>query len=394
MTSVNFSEVFDENFLSTYNASLFFSISRYDDLNSFLKTKECENETQHVLANGTITKVFYTCPLLVAVGLLSNILAYLVFTRTRLRRVPSVPYLSAMAVVDSGALVTEFVINGIVLHGIYIITWPGVCQYTTYLNFVFIFLCIWYPVAMCVEKFIGVYFPLRKAALCTTFRAKVVVICMMVLTGTCYYYVIYMVGSMVLSKQLYCFVFDVFRTDFSILMKIDGVVVVILPAIVLIILMLLICGRGCEYYRISTAVEVTNRNGPSRQSSLRAPVRVTNVIFPVVLIVLVLKLPIGLMRTYVTITGTPSTLWGIQSILMYISRFEWVIKLYIYLVFSPSFRRSTKSLLCDIRIRLKHKCRHDSFDDDEEMAGRGRINIPERADRENNPRACLMVSDV
>ncbi|CAL1536995.1 unnamed protein product [Lymnaea stagnalis] len=119
---------------------------------------------------------YYTCPAILVVGLLSNLLAYLVFTRTHLRKVPSVPYMAAMAVVDSGALITDFIQNGLVQHGIGLITWSGVCQYVTYFNFVFIFLCIWYPVALCVEKFISVYCPLRKAALCTPFRAKVVVI--------------------------------------------------------------------------------------------------------------------------------------------------------------------------------------------------------------------------
>ncbi|BFZ09743.1 hypothetical protein BsWGS_12781 [Bradybaena similaris] len=414
MPAPNFSESLADRFLTTYNTSIYFNIGSYEDVSSFIKNNEYENETQLILANGTITKVsrnlfyhtsgssidmfvhslsFYTVPVLVVVGLLSNILAYLVFTRTRLRRVPSVPYLAAMAVVDSGALVTEFVSNGFVQHGVYIITWSGVCQYTTYLNFVFIFLCIWYPVALCVEKFISVYFPLRKAALCTTFRAKVVVICMMVMTGTCYYYVIYMVGP-ISVKQPRCWVWDVFRKDFSILMKIDGFVVLIVPTIVLLVLMLLICGRGCEYYRISSAVEVSHRIGSSRQSSLRAPVRVTNVIFPVVLIVLILKLPLGLVRAYGTITGKHSLFLGFQSIFMYISRFEWVIKLYVYLIFSPSFRRRTISLLCDIRIKLKHRCRQDSSDEDDETIGAGRINLPERADRESNPRACLMVSDV
>jgi hypothetical protein len=123
-----------------FNSSVFPDVDDYDTDNTL---SESYNVTPLFLRNGTRTKApyltrardtntvaalfimfsYYTCPIIVVIGILSNLLAYLIFTRTRLRKVPSVPYLAAMAVVDSGALLTEFIQSGISLHGINIIVW-------------------------------------------------------------------------------------------------------------------------------------------------------------------------------------------------------------------------------------------------------------------------------
>ncbi|CAG5123863.1 unnamed protein product [Candidula unifasciata] len=378
-----------------FNSSIYPDIADYDDVNTWVGD---DNRTQLLLSNGTRTKVFYTCPIILAVGMLSNLMAYLVFTRTRLRKVPSVPYLAAMAVVDSGALLTEFIQNGIALHGIHIIVLSGVCQYTTYFSYIFIFLCIWYPIALGVEKFISVYYPLRKAALCTTFRAKVVVISMFVMTGTCYYYVIYMTGPISSGPNLICQVWDFFRKDFYNLMMLDYIFTFVFPSMVLIVLLILICGRGCEYYRISSTIEVSSRPGSIRNSSNRAPVRVTNVIFPIILVILLLKFPTGLLRMYATFNSSSRTqlMIDLQNVFLYLGRFEWVIKFYVYLIFSPSFRRRTKAYVCSVRSKLKGGCDQDSIEDGEieGIVDAPRINLPETAEREGNPRTFLMTSDV
>ncbi|XP_055890179.1 uncharacterized protein LOC106072300 [Biomphalaria glabrata] len=369
------------------------------------------NGTQHFLSNGTITKSsrappkvppiylisFYTYPVLLVVGLLSNILAYLVFTRTHFRKVPSVPYLAAMAVVDSGALVTDFIQNGLVQHKINIIGLSGMCQYVTYFNFVFIFLGIWYPVALCVEKFIGVYCPLRKATLCTPFRAKVVVIGMAIMAGTCYYYVIYMTGPITMNnKTVICREWRELRFDFYILMKLDVVFVSVLPTFVLLLLVSLICFRGYEYYRISSAVELSGRAGPTRSASSRGSVRVTNVIFPVVFIMLILKVPLGFLRFFVMVSGSfVQYAPELQPVFLYVSRFEWAIKLHVYLIFSPNFRRRTLSYISSIAfIRSKLTGRYDRSSSEEPEEGVPRIQLAERIEQGANTRACLMSSDV
>ncbi|GFR60522.1 rhodopsin, GQ-coupled [Elysia marginata] len=119
-----------------FNASVFFEVA-------LGLGGEGVNMTQMSLSNGSKIRVpyppyrppdrsrlykdmeivdYYTSPLIVALGVLSNFLAYIVFTRSRLRKVASVPYLAAMAVTDSGALITDFIQKGLLKHHIYIIS--------------------------------------------------------------------------------------------------------------------------------------------------------------------------------------------------------------------------------------------------------------------------------
>lgn len=220
---------------------------------------------------------------------------------------------------------------------------------------------------------------------------------MMVMTGTCYYYVIYMTGPVLLGNVTTCQVWEVFRKDFSNLMMLDYVFTFVVPSIVLIVLVILICGRGCEYYRISTTADVSNRLGTTRNASILAPARVTNVIFPVIFLILALKLPMGLLRLYGVISSSHDPLiMDLQIVLLYLGRFEYAIKLYVYLIFSPSFRRRSKSFVCSVRAKIKGRCRQDSIEEDEAegIAVAPRINLPETGERGSNQRAFLMASDV
>lgn len=221
---------------------------------------------------------------------------------------------------------------------------------------------------------------------------------MFVMTGTCYYYVIYMTGPVFSGSVLICQVWDFFRKDFYNLMLLDYIFTFVFPSMVLVVLMVLICARGCEYYRISSTVEVSNRAGIIRNSSIRAPVRVTNVIFPVIVVILFLKFPMGLLRMYATFNSNARTqlMLDLQNVFLYVGRFEWVIKLYVYLIFSPSFRRRTKAYVCNVRSKLKGRCNQDSIEDEEVegMVAVPRINLPERAETGGNPRKFLMTSDV
>ncbi|GFN76470.1 hypothetical protein PoB_000297600 [Plakobranchus ocellatus] len=139
MTASNSSEGLGKRFLSLpeaggFNASVFFQV------NSEMRGQDA-NMTELILSNGTQTRIsylyrstrsrlyndmqivdYYTSPLIVALGVLSNFLACMVFTRTHLRKVASVPYLVAMTVTDSGALITDFIQKGLSKHSIQIIS--------------------------------------------------------------------------------------------------------------------------------------------------------------------------------------------------------------------------------------------------------------------------------
>ncbi|GFN89285.1 thyrotropin-releasing hormone receptor-like [Plakobranchus ocellatus] len=285
-------------------------------------------------------------------------------------------------------------------------------------RYVFIFLSIWYPVALCVEKFICVYCPRRKATLCTPFRAKVVVISMAVLTGTCYYYVIYMFGPNVRYGIISCSTWTEVAEEVIILMTLDTIFACGVPCIILIVLVLLIFAKGCEYYRVSSAGERTGPNrdeealgatsrssardcrtrcsniaalrtfrGPQLRNHLSTPTtsssssasshvepgRVTNVIFPVVGATLLLQMPTFAFRFMFTVFKLEREvmirLTEYQPLFIYMNNLAWAIKFYIYLLSSLSFRKRTLSLLfktwynmkaCDC---LSRQCKRDALEE-------------------------------
>lgn len=300
---------------------------------------------------------FYCYPVILSVGSLGNILAYLVFTRTRLKKVSSIQYLAAMTVTDTGFLWTFFLTP---LYGYYkvpIIVQDGLCQFMTFLNYVFTFLSIWYLAAMVVEKFIGVYWPLKKSSMCTPFRAKLVMFFMSVIAVACYSYVVYFFGPDKFQNVLRCMPWKELRFHFHNLSKIDTFVVAILPYSVIILLTILIVIRGCEYYRISASVEIWTRSHGSRVPSSQSSVRVTNILFPVIILTVLGNFPVMILRTAMTLNGVRNpTLakWNHLFYVFYILNFG--IKCFVYLVFSGSFRRRTRELFRSGFNKMKDAC--------------------------------------
>ncbi|EFN81825.1 Rhodopsin, GQ-coupled [Harpegnathos saltator] len=122
----------------------------------------------------------YYSPILVHLGLLGNCLSVCVFFGTKLRRASSSIYLGALAVSDSGFLVTIFVVWLNMFH-VHLFNEQGFCQFFVYLSTLCSFLSVWLVVAFTVERYVAVKYPLRRQSLCTVARAKVVIIWLTIL---------------------------------------------------------------------------------------------------------------------------------------------------------------------------------------------------------------------
>ena len=341
---------------------------------------------------GLLTYKYYGYPVILAFGSIGNILAYLICTRTRLKKVSSVHYLAAVAVTDTGFLWTSFLTPLYLYYGIPIIVQVGVCQFMTFLNYVFTFLSIWYLVAMIVEKFIGIYWPLKKTTMCTPFRAKIVMVFMAILSVACYSYVVYFFGPV--GKTItWCHPWPELKTHFENLNKIDSVVVGILPYAIIILLTTLILIRGCEYYRISAAVELWPRQDSARSDSTQCAMSDTQLVFPVLMLTLISNLPMNLIRSAMSLNGirmrSSLKMWNNFFYEFYILNFA--IKFLVYLIFSVNFRCRTWNFLRTTGEKLRQRCERESSSSSELQD----INM-EAITREQNARACLMTrqSDI
>ncbi|KAK9499344.1 hypothetical protein O3M35_002395 [Rhynocoris fuscipes] len=119
-------------------------------------------------------QLYYT-PILVLFGSLGNCLSVIVFFSTKLKKLSSSYYLSALAISDTGVLFFTFT-SWLSLFEVSLFNKHGLCQLSVYLMQVCSFLSVWFIVAFTVERFIAVRYPLKRPSMCTVSRAKIVLI--------------------------------------------------------------------------------------------------------------------------------------------------------------------------------------------------------------------------
>ncbi|XP_012138540.1 C-C chemokine receptor type 1-like [Megachile rotundata] len=128
------------------------------------------NLTENVLRS---VQLYYT-PMLVYFGSLGNCLSMTVFFGTKLCQNSSSIYLGALAISDTGFLVSVFVVwLNLVEVGLF--NQPGFCQFFIYLTTLCSFMSVWLVVAFTIERFIAVQYPLYRQSMCTVARAKAAV---------------------------------------------------------------------------------------------------------------------------------------------------------------------------------------------------------------------------
>ncbi|XP_076445903.1 uncharacterized protein LOC143283543 [Babylonia areolata] len=368
-----------------------------------------------------ISKVkYYGDPVIFAVGMLGNLLAYLVFTRTKFRKVPSVPYLSGMAVVDSGFVFTCFLTTLTYDFQMPIMSQMGVCQFGMFTNYACLFLAMWYLVALVTEKFISVFWPLKKGSLCTVFRAKVVLVCLAVLAVVSYSYVIYFFGPN--PRFRLCGPWQEFQHPYKTFMVLDCVVVFIAPLVVIVALVMLIVVRGCQYYRLSSASDLRarsvggrgggggsggggggggggGRGGGGVSSSQPTTLRATELVYAVVVLVLVTHVPnslvrvAGLFNTHMDAEGR-RVFMRAGSVVRYLHLLSFAVKFLLYWLVSRAFREHAWRLLAGGKDRVTALCDCDSSME----ADPQRIILRGCGGQGQHPattaNACLLQSDV
>lgn len=118
--------------------------------------------------------LYYT-PMLTVTGTIGNVVSVMVFFRTRLRKLSSSYYLSALCISDTGFLLVNFIL-WLSLFNINIYNRNGCCQLFTFLSGFCSALSVWFVVAFTIERFIAVIYPLKRQTVCTVKRAKSILI--------------------------------------------------------------------------------------------------------------------------------------------------------------------------------------------------------------------------
>ena len=113
----------------------------------------------------------YLIPVICFVGIIGNVLSFLVFLCTYLRRTSASIYLAALSLADLCFLVGAM-ISWLSEVGVHLDQQNGWCQLNIYLKYVSYFLSVWYIVSFTTERYIAVHFPLKRNHLCTPKRSQ------------------------------------------------------------------------------------------------------------------------------------------------------------------------------------------------------------------------------
>jgi len=184
----------------------------------------------------------YYLGLIVFLGMVGNMLNFLVFTQTHLRLRSSSYYLAALALADIGFLFTLLVV-WLDHVGIDLFNRQGFCQALVYGSSVFSCLSVWLTVAFTFERLIAVQYPLKRAFVCTVRRAKIIIGVLTSLTLSLHIYSLFTAGisSTVEDPDYYsCGLLPYYYKAMHIVNLVDTVVTLVIPLILILVMNALI----------------------------------------------------------------------------------------------------------------------------------------------------------
>lgn len=188
-------------------------------------------------------------PITFCIGYPLNWLVFYIFSRSKLKTTSSSRYIAAIAFVDNVVIFTYFMIHLSDYYNVPVYNIYGACQFLNYFNCIGIFLSIWYVTALVIDKFIGLYWPVKRSEYCTEFRAKCVTVLFAIFSIVMYHYLLWTVGIEVSGHTTLCMPYHApsLMETYSFLNHVDYVIVAIIPYLTIVILLGLIIVKLCTY---------------------------------------------------------------------------------------------------------------------------------------------------
>ncbi|CAH1792375.1 unnamed protein product [Owenia fusiformis] len=220
----------------------------------------------------------YFTPIIIVAGLIGNTLSFLVMTRPRNRRNSTSVYMSGLAVIDNLqilALASHWIVKCLMPDTLT----DSFCKVFAYMVGTFGECSIWIVVAMTMDRFTAVWYPLRAHAWCTATRAKRVlaILCPVLAVRAIHvYFVGYLAIDIVTGTKMDCSVYDPTQT-YNIYVSlicpwVDTILESIAPFILLIIFNALIIKavqkHQVQQKELGSCMRTSTSSGPGLGSSL------------------------------------------------------------------------------------------------------------------------------
>ncbi|KAK2154071.1 hypothetical protein LSH36_278g06049 [Paralvinella palmiformis] len=172
-------------------------------------------------------KVYYT-PSVVVFGLIGNTLIWFTLLWTKLRHLSCSHYLSSVMTVNTLYLMA-LLGQWLRMFGIDLYNTPGLCQFVSFVNNLCVFLSVWLVVGFAVDRYILSAYPASSLTLCSTLRAKVVIVSILLVGFVVYVNISLTVGVINVRGRLRCSPLPMFLRHLRVLTIIDMLVNIMLP---------------------------------------------------------------------------------------------------------------------------------------------------------------------
>ena len=196
--------------------------------------------TIYILKKTLYVLYMFLLPTVLVLGFCGNTLSFLVFTLTPVKNLSSSVYLAALALSDNGFILT-YIISWLPFVNIRIFHEVGWCQVVLYLTYVFSSLSVWYVCGFTLERFLVVFYPLRRHVLCTNRRAKITVSSLAMCAIVTYTFPLWTSESIQVGGETNCQIKPAYHTLMTTVGYIDTAITLVIPFIIIIILNSRIC---------------------------------------------------------------------------------------------------------------------------------------------------------
>jgi hypothetical protein len=257
----------------------------------------------------------YLLPFIIGMGIIGNIMSFVVFTFSRLKRMSTSVYLAALALSDTGFLFC--VVIGMVDSRLElsILNNTGICEFVVYLTYVFSFTSVWYVNAFTTELYIAVCYSSKVARICTRAFARKATIGLTVFALLFYTFAFKTAQVMEMGGQKMCVPYVDNKETLIAVSVLDTILTLIVPFTMIIVMTARIMADITGVYRSnmntdsnastgsdhdmaaeSAAAQVSPNDESLNRQANRAQTKITRMLVVVVLVFLLLNLPIHITR--------------------------------------------------------------------------------------------------
>lgn len=189
----------------------------------------------------------YFIPIIILLGIIGNLFSLIVFLGTYMRRRSFSVYLAALAISDTGFLVS-LTVTWLEYIQVNVFHTNGWCQLVIYVSYSSSFLSVWFIVGFTVERYIAVCHPLKRPDMCTVDRAWYVVTSLSTTAFVVYSVTIWTSGITQVTgvkgdKYYICTPLNKFMTVHTTLTYADTIVTLLVPFLTIVILNIMITLR-------------------------------------------------------------------------------------------------------------------------------------------------------